>query len=99
MPMYVGLLDWTDQGVRSFEESVGRYEAAAAQMEKLGVRFRDIYWTLGTHDLVGLIEAPDDESLAAAMLATARQGNIRTTTMRAFTRDEMRGVIERAGAS
>jgi uncharacterized protein with GYD domain len=46
---------------------------------------------------VSVVEAPDDQALAAALLAVAGQGNIRTTTLRAFTADEMRGVIRKAG--
>ncbi len=97
MPTYVALIDWTDQGVRNFKESVDRYEAAESALEALGVRFTDIRWTLGAHDIVATIEAPDDEALAAALLSVAGQGNIRTKTLRAFTWDEMRSVIERAG--
>jgi uncharacterized protein with GYD domain len=93
MPTYIALMDWTDQGVRGFKDTVDRYEAAVGQMEKLGVRFKDMHWTLGAHDLIGTVEAPDDESLAAALLAVAGAGNIRTTTLRAFTAEEMRNVI------
>lgn len=97
MPTYVALLDWTDQGVQNFRDTVDRYEAARERFEELGVTFKDIYWTLGVHDIVAVLEAPDGETLAAALLATAGQGNIRTTTLRALSADEMRGVIERAG--
>jgi uncharacterized protein with GYD domain len=93
MPTYVALLDWTDQGVRDFKDSVDRYEAAQKAFESLGARFTNVWWTLGTHDLVATVEAPDDETLAAALLSTAAQGNIRTTTLRAFTQEEMRTVI------
>lgn len=93
MPTYVALIDWTEAGVRNFNDTVDRYEAARDQLEARGVSFKEIYWTLGAHDIVSVIEAPDDESLAAALLAVARQGNIRTTTMRAFDADEMRSVI------
>jgi len=93
MPAYIALIDWTDQGVRNFKDSVDRYEAAESAFEGLGVRFTDIRWTLGAHDIVAAIEAPDDETLAAALLAVAGQGNIRTTTLRAFSREEMRSVI------
>ena len=96
MPRYVALLDWTDQGVRGFKETVDRYDAAASALEGLGVQFTDIYWTLGGHDIVAVVDAPDDESLAAGLLAVGAQGNIRTTTLRAFTRDEMRSVISKA---
>ena len=96
MPTYVVLIDWTQEGVRGFRESVDRYEAASAQLEGIGVRFTDVYWTLGNHDLVVVAEAADDETLAAGLLAVASVGNIRTTTLRAFSRDEMRSVISRA---
>jgi uncharacterized protein with GYD domain len=93
MPAYIALIDWTDQGVRDFKDTVDRYEAAQTAFESLGVRFTDIWWTLGTHDIVATVEAPDDETLAAALLSVAGQGNLRTTTLRAFTREEMRSVI------
>lgn len=56
----------------------------------------EVYWTLGQHDIVAVAEAPDDETIAAALLALGSQGNVRTKTMRAFSREEMRGVIQRA---
>jgi uncharacterized protein with GYD domain len=59
----------------------------------LGIRFTDIRWTLGAHDIVATVEATDDETLAAALLALAGQGNLRTTTLRAFTGEEMRNII------
>jgi uncharacterized protein with GYD domain len=97
MATYVALINWTDQGVKGFKESVDRYEAAQSQLSSMGVRFTDVYWTLGAHDIVGIIEAPDDQTLAAALLTVAGQGNIRTTTLRAFSLDQMRGVIRKAG--
>jgi uncharacterized protein with GYD domain len=93
MPQYVALIDWTDQGVRNFKDAVDRYEAAENASKELGVSFTNAWWTLGAHDIVVTVEAPDDETLAAALLAIAGQGNIRTTTLRAFSRDEMRAVI------
>ena len=97
MATYIALIDWTDQGVREFKDSVDRYEAAEREMSSIGVEFKNIYWTLGTHDIVSVIEAPDDQTLAAALLAVAGQGNIRTTTLRAFSAEEMRGVIGKVG--
>jgi uncharacterized protein with GYD domain len=97
MPTYVTLINWTDQGVKSFKDTVDRYEAAQGAMSEMGVSFKDVYWTVGPYDIVGVVEAPDDESATAALLATAGQGNIRTTTLRAFSADEMRNVIDRAG--
>jgi uncharacterized protein with GYD domain len=96
MPRYVTLINWTEKGIAGFKDSVDRYEAAQQQFEGLGVQFVDIYWTLGEHDIVSVIEAPDDETATAALLALGSQGNLRTRTMRAFSRDEMRAVIDKA---
>lgn len=93
MPRYVVLFDWTDQGVRNYKDTVDRYDAANNQLQGLGVTFADIYWTLGGHDIVAIADADDDESLAAGLLAVAGGGNIRTKTLRAFSRDEMRSII------
>jgi len=65
MPTYVCLINWTDQGVRSFKDSVDRYEAAKSAVSGLGVSFKDIYWTVGPHDIVSIVEAPDDETARA----------------------------------
>jgi uncharacterized protein with GYD domain len=97
MPTYIALIDWTGEGVRDFKSSVDRYESAQGQMESMGVRFTSIYWTLGSHDIVAILDAPDDESVAAGLLAVAGQGNIRSQTMRAFSAEEMRGVIGKSG--
>ena len=62
-----------------------------------GVHFTDIYWTIGPYDLVGVIEAPDDETLTAALLSAGAAGNIRSTTLRAFDADEMKTIVAKAG--
>ena len=97
MPTYIGLISWTDQGVRAFRDTVSRYRQAREAFEAKGVRFRDIYWTLGEHDIVSIIEADDEESVAAASLALAAQGNIRTRTLRAFNEEEMERLISKTG--
>jgi uncharacterized protein with GYD domain len=97
MPRHVVLVNWTDQGIKSFRSSVDRYEAARTALHASGIEFVDIHWTIGAYDLVAVIESPDDETLAGCMLALAAPGNLRTTTMRAFSADEMRAVIAKAG--
>ena len=97
MATYVVLSDWTQQGVTNFADSVDRFEAARTKFEEMGVQFREIYWTLGGHDMVSICRAPDDETLAAAVLKVASLGNLRTTTLRALSADEMRKVIAKAG--
>ena len=97
MPTYVSLFNWTEQGVKSFRQSVDRVAQAEETMGTLGVRIRDIYWTVGPYDLVAVSEADDDESAAASLLGLAEQGNVRSTTLRAFNRQEMSRVIQKLG--
>jgi uncharacterized protein with GYD domain len=98
MPNYVCLFDWTDQGVRNARDTVERVAGAAELAEsKYGVRLGQIYWTVGPHDLVGVFEAPDDESLSAFLLELAAAGNVRSTTLRAYDSGEMSGIIGRLG--
>jgi uncharacterized protein with GYD domain len=97
MPTYVSLLNWTDQGVGNFKDTVDRFEAARGAMGAFGVTFKDIYWTVGQHDMVTIVEAPDDETATAALLSIAAQGNSRSTTLRGFSADEMRAVIAKTG--
>jgi GYD domain-containing protein len=47
------------------------------------------------YDIVVLLEAPDDGTATSLALEVSSLGNVRTTTMRAFTADEMRGIVER----
>jgi uncharacterized protein with GYD domain len=88
MTSFVVLFNWTDQGIKNYKDSPGRVEAASKEMEKSGVRIKEIFWTLGPHDLVAILEAPDDEKLTTALLALGAQGNVRSTTLRAYTREE-----------
>src|SRR5436309_931043 len=96
MATYVVLLNWTDQGVKDFKDSPSRADAGKEEMAKLGVTLKDIYWTVGAHDLVLLCDSPDDDSMAAALLRLGSAGNVRSTTLRAFTRSEFDAVAERA---
>jgi uncharacterized protein with GYD domain len=94
MPDYIVLFNWTDQGIKNFKDSPKRVDAANQQWEHLGVRVKEIHWTLGPYDLVGQVEAPNDEALTAALLQLGAGGNVRSTTLRAFGRDEYIRLIE-----
>ncbi|HWB71698.1 MAG TPA: GYD domain-containing protein [Egibacteraceae bacterium] len=93
MASYVILVNWTEEGVRTFRDTVERADSVAQLMQQLGGQMTNLYWTLGAYDLVAICEAPDDETATAASLAISSQGYVRTATMRAFTREEMTGIL------
>ena len=96
MPTYVSLINFTDQGIRNVKDTLDRAERAAEAAEKYGARFEQIYWTVGPYDVVAVLEAPDEET-AAALLLGSSAGNLRSTTLRAYDREEMKGIIESLG--
>ena len=93
MAKYVVLLNWTEQGARTVKETVKRAQGARQAFEALGVRMTDISWTLGQYDVVVTLEAADDETMIRAGLVLAQQGNVRSTTLRAFTEKEMGEIL------
>lgn len=88
MPTYLVLGNFTDQGIRSVRDSLKREDAFRKQCEKAGAQVRDIYRTMGRYDVAAVLEAPDDIALSALMYSIGALGNIRTETLRAFTRQE-----------
>lgn len=97
MARFIVLMDWTDQGVRSAKESLQRARQAREAFGRQGVTIEQVYWTLGSHDIVGVLNAPDGETLAAALLQLAGAGNLRTTTLRAFDEQEFGTILGKLG--
>jgi uncharacterized protein with GYD domain len=93
MATYIVLSSFTDQGIRSVKDSTKRADAVRDLAKKFGVTAKDFFWTLGSYDVVAIFDAPDDASMTALGLALGAAGNVRTQTMRAFSREEMNGVL------
>jgi len=94
MAKYIGLLNWTDQGIRGAKQTVERAQAARQAFAALGVKMTDIWWTLGQYDLVCVLEAADEEAVTRAGLALGMLGNVRSTTLRAFDEGEMTNILK-----
>ena len=97
MATFIALGNFTDQGVRNVRDTVKRADAVKEAAQKAGVTMKDIMWTLGAYDMVVTFEAPDDAAITAFALAVGAAGNVRTQTMRAFSRSEMSGVLAKMG--
>jgi uncharacterized protein with GYD domain len=92
MPTYITLLKYTQQGVSKVKDSPKRLDAGRKAFKKMGVEIKDTYLLMGRYDLLCLIEAPDDDSVARAMLSLGSQGNVQTETMRAWNEGEFRKI-------
>ena len=93
MATYIVLSTFTDQGIRTVKETTKRADAVKEMAKKFGATMTDVYWTLGAYDVVAIVDAPDDASIAAFGLAIAAGGNIRAQTLRAMSQDEMQRVL------
>ena len=95
MAKFISLVNLTEQGVRDFKVSPDRAAKFKTMAQKIGVTVKDVYWTMGAHDVVLILEAPNDEAIVAAMLDLASLGNVRTQTLRAFDSSEMKEIISK----
>jgi uncharacterized protein with GYD domain len=88
MPIYVTLIRYTEQGIKTFKDLPKRLEETRTAGEAAGAKLVAFYLTMGQYDAVVVSEAPDDETVATLALAAGGRGNVRTETLRAFTEDE-----------
>jgi uncharacterized protein with GYD domain len=76
IPTYISLCRWTLQGVTTIEGSPARLDAAKKAFAEAGIQVLSFYLTTGSHDMVILTEAPNDEMLARRVqtIQTKRPG-------------------------
>jgi len=93
MPTFITLLNYTQQGMKNIKDGPARLDKAKETYKAMGAEIKGFYLTMGRHDAVVVIEAPDDETIAKVTLAIGSQGNISTETLRAFPENEYRQII------
>jgi uncharacterized protein with GYD domain len=95
MPTYVTLVKWTEEGAKTAKDTVQRARQVRADFERRGITRFDVLWTQGRYDIVAIADAPDDQTLTAALLALATRGTVRTETLRAFNESEMEQILQK----
>lgn len=94
MPTYVTLANFTEDGLEGIEELPEHVEKVKELKRSLGGEPKGFFLTFGQYDLVAFSEMPDAEATAKVQLTSAMQGNVETETLRAFTMDELREILE-----
>lgn len=95
MPTYVVLYKLTEQGVKNIKNAPERIEAGIKASEAMGGKVLGFYATLGEYDYVSISEAPSDEAAMTFMLGLGALGNVRTTTLKAFTKEELAEMVKK----
>ena len=93
MATFIVLASFTDQGIKNVQQTIERADAFKQMAKKAGATVKDMYWTLGSHDVVAICEAPDDEAATVLSLSVASRGNVRSETLRAFSFPEMQKIL------
>jgi uncharacterized protein with GYD domain len=94
MATYLGLMRFTDQGIRKVNKTTKRAKEFQEFAAKMNVKVREMYWTLGRYDVVVIAEAPDDETITRLTLGLSMLGNVKTETLRAFSAQEMNRILK-----
>jgi len=95
MATYVVLMKITDQGIRDIKNAPQRIDAAAKAIESMGGKMTGFYFTMGEYDYVAIAEGLSDEAGASFLLKLGSLGNVRTTTLKAFTKQEFEAIVKK----
>ncbi len=95
MATYLSTIRFTQQGFKAIRDTTKRAAALKVATKKMGIKVTNVYWTLGAYDGLLVFEAPDDETATGLLLQLATEGNVQTTTVRAFTAAEMDRILEK----
>jgi uncharacterized protein with GYD domain len=93
MPIYITLFNLTEQGVKNIKDAPKRIEEGIKAAESIGGKLIGFYATMGEYDYVSIGEAPSDEVHMTFLLGVGAQGNVRTKTLKAFTKEALGEMI------
>ena len=93
MPAFIITMNWTEQGMRNLKDAPKRAAAARELGKKLGVEIKHLYMTSGKSDLMAIVETPSGDNVAKFCMVVGSQGNVRTSTVRAWPEAEYMKMI------
>lgn len=94
MATYIILMNLTEQGIKDVKNAPARVKATEEAMEAVGGKLLGFYVTMGQYDYVAVAEGPGDEVAMVQLLGLGAAGNVRTTTLKAFTLEEFKGILK-----
>jgi uncharacterized protein with GYD domain len=99
MPFYLYQLAYSRDAIKAMVANPSDRKAAASQViEAAGGRLHEFFFAFGEYDVVALIEAPDDTTMAAGALAVASAGTAsRAATTKLLTAEEASKAMAGAG--
>ena len=89
MATYIMLIKLSDEAAANIRDAKKGRAAGKKAAAALGVEWKRSYLLMGgEYDVLIVLEAPDEETMARFVLLGAMSGAVTTRTMRAFTETE-----------
>lgn len=90
---YVSLFRFTQQGAQTIDSLLERLRITKAKMAESGGELVGMYLTQGQYDLAAISRWPDEHKAMGFNLWLAKQGNVRSETLRAFDEQEIARIL------
>ena len=84
MATYIMLSTLTDQGRKTVKSNPNRIREVNREVEALGAKVVAQYAVLGPYDLVNVVEAPDNETIARVSVELGSRGTVQLMTLPAI---------------
>ena len=95
MQTYIVLMSLTGQGIKNIKDAPKRAAEGIKAMEAMGGKMKGFYLVMGEYDYVAVGEFPNDEAATAFLLALGAQGNVKTTTLKAFSQEQFGEIVKK----
>jgi uncharacterized protein with GYD domain len=90
MPKYLIEASYTAEGLKGLQKdkASGRKAAVQSALDGLGGKLDALYYALGEHDAIAIVDLPDTASVTALSVAVSASGLVRTKTTALLTVEE-----------
>ena len=93
MATYIMLMKFISPGLDSIQSAQSGRAQGKKAAKALGITWKQQYLMMGEYDIMTILEAPDDETVAKFALM-GMTGSLAITTVRAFTEGEADKLIK-----
>jgi uncharacterized protein with GYD domain len=97
MATYVLLVKLTDKGAADIANVPERIDQSVNAWQEVGGGDLNVLMTMGEYDYCCIGEAPSDEVIMKFLFKLAKRGNVRTSTMKAFSKDQVSELLKGIG--
>ena len=94
MIRYLTMLQFTDQGARNVDKSIQRASDFGKSVSDAGGKLVLQVWTVGQYDGCVVFEVPDEAVGSALLVTLAKNGHVRTQTMRCYDNQEFETILK-----